>query len=340
MHSTTGDSHELVERVRARLEQTSAAFTSIDDALGSARYMVSADHGQVVATADQNGRVVSLEFVGVASPRTPVTEMGRQIVGAVNQAQTEAQQAFLRMVVDRLGALPGTDPVPALANGSLLRQTLCTFRTRCDALADAHRSASTVLTRSLDGTVVPEMSFEPTLESTVATLLEAEGVPSFRSVDAIVEYLCGFSPLREICEPLHGGWGALWHRTDQYRRAASAVAETSPTWNDELPDRARLLRDAAATLDGTANGMDADGAKIADATLVVADLALEIANLFVGRGAVGLKDAKKLVDDLVLVASTVIEGTVAFTAFMESATTTVQDQISAVATVNPQDHST
>jgi len=78
----------------------------IDEALDGARFTAVSGRRQVVATADGNGPLISIDFVGVALTRVRAVELAGQVVAAVNEAQAQARQTFLRMVVDRLGSLP------------------------------------------------------------------------------------------------------------------------------------------------------------------------------------------------------------------------------------------
>jgi DNA-binding protein YbaB len=106
MHSTTDDFRELVERVEARSRQSAAALADIEESLDCARFTATSDRGQVVATVDGYGHLVSLDFVDVVLTRVPVTELGGQVVAAVNRARAEVGPLFLRMMADRLGPLP------------------------------------------------------------------------------------------------------------------------------------------------------------------------------------------------------------------------------------------
>jgi len=107
MNSSNETFSDLMYRIHTRLEQSSAAFTDIDKTLDGRCFSATSVRGNVVAIADRNGQVVSLDVVDVTMTRVPVTELERQVVEAVRHVQAEAERAFLRMLVDRLGPLPG-----------------------------------------------------------------------------------------------------------------------------------------------------------------------------------------------------------------------------------------
>jgi YbaB/EbfC DNA-binding family protein len=90
----------------ARTAQSASALADIAMALDGAHVTASSGRGQVVATVDRSGHLVSLEFVDVTLTRVPAAELGRQVVAAVSGAQAVAAQTFLEMLVDRLGPLP------------------------------------------------------------------------------------------------------------------------------------------------------------------------------------------------------------------------------------------
>lgn len=219
------------------------------------------------------------------------------------------------------------------------------------------------MSADVNGTVIPKMSFKPTMESSLKTLEEVSGGPSFASADAVVQYFCGFSPAVEVCKPLLGDWGLVWYVADLFTCSAKAVAEISKimavgtdtltgddwtgdaagdfaqlakTWNAVQSKHVRLLQDSATKLNGIADQMDTEGTKIAEATVVVADIALEIILAVATGGRSALrKEAKGLIDDLIMAVPTVIEGITAFRDFLDLATTDLGNLISEIASLNP-----
>ncbi|MBB3665274.1 hypothetical protein FB384_004227 [Prauserella sediminis] len=181
------------------------------------------------------------------------------------------------------------------------------------------------LTEDLAGTVIPEMAFKPTLESAKQALDKAGG-GWFSKVEAVVEYFCGFSPSEEIVKPLIGDWGVLWYVADLHQGAAKAVNELSnvmysgadallgeywagdaaddfcqwilANWWRELHKHGALFDRSAARLNEIAHKLQADGQKIADGLLSVADIALDIALALRGAGKKGPVNPVSLVKDL------------------------------------------
>jgi len=212
----------------------------------------------------------------------------------------------------------------------------------------------------VDGDVIPDMAFKPTLETTMDTLMTVAEGPSFTSADALIEYICGFSPAKECVKPLLGDWGVLWFTANQYRAAASAVEEigrilsagadmlvgtdwtgdaadgyarSAAVWDQALSQHADLFRRAAVVLDDTANRMDDEGTVIAEACLTLADLAVEVVMTLSGRG--GMRNAKKLIDDLAFVVPDVMSAIDSFKAFLDLSRIEIDKLVSEIASLNP-----
>jgi uncharacterized protein YukE len=215
----------------------------------------------------------------------------------------------------------------------------------------------------VDGTVYPEMSFEPTMKSTMETLESALDAPSLGTVDAVIQYFCGFSIAKEVVKPMLGDWGVLWFMADLNRGAAGAIeeiarivtsgadtlvdadwsgdaanayVETSKTWQHVLFQHADLFRRSAGILDDTANRMDVEGGIIADATMAVADFGLAIAMALAGRGRrLDPEEIMGMVQDLIELIPQVLAAIDSFQSYLDLAQLDVGEVISEIASLNP-----